>query len=76
MAGNTEVMVLDTQTLLDAGGDIEAPGAVIGGGTPLADAGIRAVARRAPPRRAQHTPPPRRRQPPCTDRSTGRTRPS
>jgi hypothetical protein len=25
MAGNTEVMVLDTQTLLDAGGDVEAP---------------------------------------------------
>ncbi|MGH8251933.1 MAG: ankyrin repeat domain-containing protein [Steroidobacteraceae bacterium] len=35
-ASSDNVMVLDA--LLDAGADIEAPGAVIGGGTPLADA--------------------------------------
>ncbi len=35
-ASNDDVGVLDA--LLDAGADIEAPGAVIGGGTPLADA--------------------------------------
>ena len=35
-ASNDDVELLDA--LLDAGADIEAPGAVIGGGTPLADA--------------------------------------
>jgi uncharacterized protein len=35
-ASSNDVAVLDA--LLDAGADIEAPGAVIGGGTPLADA--------------------------------------
>jgi uncharacterized protein len=35
-ASNNDVLVLDA--LLQAGADIEAPGAVIGGGTPLADA--------------------------------------
>lgn len=35
-ASSDDVAVLDT--LLDGGADIEAPGAVIGGGTPLADA--------------------------------------
>ena len=35
-ASSDDVDVLDA--LLDAGADIEAPGAVIGGGTPLADA--------------------------------------
>jgi hypothetical protein len=35
-ASSNDVEVLDA--LLDAGADIEAPGAVIGGGTPLADA--------------------------------------
>ncbi|WP_237525008.1 ankyrin repeat domain-containing protein [Streptomyces sp. SID5643] len=35
-AGNNDVPVLDA--LIAAGADIEAPGAVIGGGTPLADA--------------------------------------
>ena len=51
-ASSDDVAVLDA--LLDAGADIDAPGAVIGGGTPLADAtGIRAVARRAPPRRTR-----------------------
>jgi ankyrin repeat protein len=35
-ASSDDVTVLDA--LLDAGADIEAPGAVIGGGTPLADA--------------------------------------
>jgi ankyrin repeat protein len=35
-ASSDDVAVLDT--LLDLGADIEAPGAVIGGGTPLADA--------------------------------------
>jgi len=35
-ASSGDVDVLDA--LLDAGADIEAPGAVIGGGTPLADA--------------------------------------
>jgi ankyrin repeat protein len=35
-ASNDDVAVIDA--LLDAGADIEAPGAVIGGGTPLADA--------------------------------------
>lgn len=35
-ASSDDVAVLDA--LLDAGADIEAPGAVIGGGTPLADA--------------------------------------
>jgi uncharacterized protein len=35
-ASSNDVKVLDA--LLDAGADIEAPGAVIGGGTPLADA--------------------------------------
>src|SRR5207244_81127 len=35
-ASSDDVAVLDA--LLDAGTDIEAPGAVIGGGTPLADA--------------------------------------
>jgi hypothetical protein len=35
-ASNDDVALLDA--LLDAGADIEAPGAVIGGGTPLADA--------------------------------------
>ena len=35
-ASSNDVEVLDA--LLDAGADIEAPGAVLGGGTPLADA--------------------------------------
>src|SRR5437870_11608318 len=35
-ASSDDVAVLDT--LLDAGADIEAPGSVIGGGTPLSDA--------------------------------------
>src|SRR5689334_11642193 len=35
-ASSDDVLVLDA--LLDAGADIDAPGAVIGGGTPLADA--------------------------------------
>jgi uncharacterized protein len=55
-ASSDDVEVLDA--LLDAGADIEAPGAVIGGGTPLADArafGQWRAARRLVERGAQTT---------------------
>ncbi|MGH7564271.1 MAG: ankyrin repeat domain-containing protein [Gemmatimonadota bacterium] len=55
-ASSDDVAVLDA--LLDAGADIEAPGAVIGGGTPLADAvafGQWQAARRLVERGAQTT---------------------
>ena len=55
-ASSDDVEVLDA--LLDAGADIEAPGAVIGGGTPLADAvafGQWQAARRLVERGAQTT---------------------
>ncbi|PYJ97168.1 MAG: hypothetical protein DME23_16930, partial [Verrucomicrobia bacterium] len=55
-ASSNDVALLDA--LLDAGADIEAPGAVIGGGTPLADAvgfGQWKVARRLIERGARTT---------------------
>jgi hypothetical protein len=55
-ASSDDVVALDA--LLDAGADIEAPGAVIGGGTPLADAvafGQWAAARRLVERGARTT---------------------
>src|SRR5258706_16423593 len=55
-ASSDDVKALDA--LLDAGADIEAPGAVIGGGTPLADAtafGQWNAARRLVERNAQST---------------------
>jgi uncharacterized protein len=57
-ASSNDVAVLDA--LLDAGADIEAPGAVLGGGTALADAiGFRQwdAARRLVERGARTTPP-------------------
>ena len=51
-ASSNDVEVLDA--LLDAGADIEAPGAVLGGGTPLADAtGFARVVCGTPPGRAR-----------------------